>query len=114
MNTRIQNFWQIINANITANTLELCVETRLSEELPKNNSSPFLPSKKSPSQKNPKQFRLAPPKLFAKPTRITATAYMGKAGIVNIEKEADMSGSIHDKGIQVLKLRSYHRKNMKE
>jgi predicted ATP-dependent protease len=27
---------------------------------------------------------------------------MGKAGIVNIEKEADMSGSVHDKGIQVL------------
>jgi len=40
--------------------------------------------------------------IFAKPTRITATAYMGKAGIVNIEKEADMSGSIHEKGIQVL------------
>lgn len=40
--------------------------------------------------------------IFAKPTRITATAYMGKAGIVNIEKEAEMSGSIHDKGIQVL------------
>jgi predicted ATP-dependent protease len=40
--------------------------------------------------------------VFAKPSRITATAYMGKAGIVNIEKEADMSGSIHDKGIQVL------------
>ena len=40
--------------------------------------------------------------VFAKPTRITATAYMGRAGIVNIEKEADMSGAIHDKGIQVL------------
>jgi len=40
--------------------------------------------------------------VFAKPSRITATAYMGKAGIVNIEKEADMSGSIHDKGVQVL------------
>jgi len=39
---------------------------------------------------------------FAKPTRITATAYMGKSGIVNIEKEAEMSGAIHDKGIQVL------------
>ena len=39
---------------------------------------------------------------FAKPARITATAYMGRAGIVNIEKEADMSGSIHDKGIQTL------------
>ncbi|MCL1845100.1 MAG: AAA family ATPase [Defluviitaleaceae bacterium] len=39
---------------------------------------------------------------FAKPTRITATAYMGKAGIVNIEKEADLSGSIHEKGVQVI------------
>ena len=39
---------------------------------------------------------------FAKPSRITATTYMGKAGIINIEKEAEMSGSIHDKGIQVL------------
>jgi len=39
---------------------------------------------------------------FAKPSRITATVYMGKAGIVNIEKEAEMSGAIHDKGIQVL------------
>jgi len=39
---------------------------------------------------------------FAKPSRITATTYMGSAGIVNIEKEADMSGSVHDKGVQVL------------
>jgi len=39
---------------------------------------------------------------FAKPSRITVTAYMGKAGIVNIEKEAEMSGAIHDKGVQVL------------
>jgi len=39
---------------------------------------------------------------FAKPSRITATVYMGKAGIVNIEKEAEMSGQIHDKGVQVI------------
>jgi len=39
---------------------------------------------------------------FAKPSRITATTYMGNSGIVNIEKEADMSGAIHSKGIQVL------------
>jgi len=39
---------------------------------------------------------------FGKPTRITATTYMGKCGIVNIEKEAEMSGNIHDKGIQVI------------
>ncbi|MCL2352326.1 MAG: AAA family ATPase [Firmicutes bacterium] len=40
--------------------------------------------------------------VFAKPSRITATTYVGKAGIINIEKEAEMSGSIHDKGVQVL------------
>lgn len=39
---------------------------------------------------------------FGKPTRITATTYVGKAGIVNIEKEAELSGSIHDKGVQVI------------
>lgn len=39
---------------------------------------------------------------FGMPTRITASTYTGKAGIVNIEKEAEMSGSIHDKGVQVL------------
>lgn len=39
---------------------------------------------------------------FGKPTKITATTYVGKAGIVNIEKEAEMSGNIHDKGIQVI------------
>ncbi len=40
--------------------------------------------------------------VFAKPSKITATTYVGKSGIINIEKEAEMSGSIHDKGVQVL------------
>lgn len=39
---------------------------------------------------------------FGMPTKITATTYIGLEGIVNIEKEADMSGSIHEKGIGVL------------
>ncbi len=39
---------------------------------------------------------------FAKPSRITTTTYLGKAGIINIEKEAELSGAIHDKGISVL------------
>ncbi|MBR1738621.1 MAG: AAA family ATPase, partial [Firmicutes bacterium] len=39
---------------------------------------------------------------FGKPSRITATSYLGKSGIVNIEKEAEMSGNIHDKGVQVI------------
>ncbi|MDR2182877.1 MAG: AAA family ATPase [Clostridiales bacterium] len=40
--------------------------------------------------------------IFAKPTKITATTYVGKAGIVNIENEAQMSGEIHDKGTQII------------
>ena len=39
---------------------------------------------------------------FGTPSRITATTYVGKAGIVNIEKEARMSGQTHDKGIQII------------
>jgi len=39
---------------------------------------------------------------FGKPTRITATTYMGRSGIINIEKEASMSGKIHNKGAQIL------------
>ncbi len=39
---------------------------------------------------------------FGSPTRITATTYMGKLGIVNIEKEAEMSGPTHNKGVQII------------
>lgn len=39
---------------------------------------------------------------FGKPTRITATVSAGKAGIINIEREARLSGSTHDKGMLIL------------
>ncbi len=39
---------------------------------------------------------------FGKPTRITATVSAGKSGIINIEREAKMSGSTHDKGMLIL------------
>lgn len=39
---------------------------------------------------------------FGTPSRITATTYVGKSGIVNIEKEAHMSGHTHDKGVQII------------
>lgn len=39
---------------------------------------------------------------FGKPSRITATVYAGKKGIVNIEREVHMSGNIHDKGMLIL------------
>jgi lon-related putative ATP-dependent protease len=39
---------------------------------------------------------------FGRPVRITAEAFMGKAGVVNIEREADLSGSTHDKGVLIL------------
>ncbi len=39
---------------------------------------------------------------FGRPARITAETYMGKQGVVNIEREAKLSGSTHDKGVLIL------------
>ena len=39
---------------------------------------------------------------FGKPVRITANTYIGKSGIVNVEREVDLSGSSHSKGILIL------------
>jgi lon-related putative ATP-dependent protease len=39
---------------------------------------------------------------FGKPTRITVSTSMGRAGIINIEREADLSGSTHNKGVLIL------------
>jgi predicted ATP-dependent protease len=39
---------------------------------------------------------------FGKQNRITVTTFVGRSGIVNIEREIDMSGSIHSKGILIL------------
>lgn len=38
---------------------------------------------------------------FGRPSRITAETYMGKSGIINIEREAELSGSTHDKGVLI-------------
>ncbi|MBI4446612.1 MAG: AAA family ATPase [Acidobacteria bacterium] len=39
---------------------------------------------------------------FGKPTRITAQISVGDKGVVNIEREAHLSGNIHDKGVLIL------------
>jgi len=39
---------------------------------------------------------------FGKPSRITAKAFMGQEGVVNIERETRMSGSLHTKGVLTL------------
>jgi len=39
---------------------------------------------------------------FGRPVRITAETYMGKEGLINIEREAKLSGSTHDKGMLIL------------
>jgi ATP-dependent Lon protease len=40
--------------------------------------------------------------MFGKPSRITTNTSMGKAGIINIEREAEMSGPTHNKGVYIL------------
>ncbi len=39
---------------------------------------------------------------FGQSSRITAVTAMGKAGIINIERESEMSGSLHTKGVLIL------------
>jgi predicted ATP-dependent protease len=39
---------------------------------------------------------------FGKPSRITARTYMGHRGLTNIERESQLSGRIHDKGVLIL------------
>jgi len=39
---------------------------------------------------------------FGKPTKITANTYMGKEGIINIEREIEMSGATHSKGVLII------------
>jgi lon-related putative ATP-dependent protease len=40
--------------------------------------------------------------MFGRPSRITAETYMGKQGVVNIEREVKLSGKTHDKGVLIL------------
>lgn len=40
---------------------------------------------------------------FGRPNRITARVQIGKGEIINIEREVDMSGPIHSKGVLILK-----------
>ena len=39
---------------------------------------------------------------FGKPAKITVNTYTGKSGIINIEREVEMSGSSHSKGVLIL------------
>ncbi len=39
---------------------------------------------------------------FGKPSRVTAKVFLGKEGVVNIERESDLGGPIHNKGMLIL------------
>jgi len=40
--------------------------------------------------------------VFGKPSRITCQTFVGREGVINIERRARLSGSIHDKGVFIL------------
>lgn len=40
--------------------------------------------------------------VFGEPHRITARTYVGRSGVVNVERETAMTGNIHDKGLLIL------------
>ncbi len=39
---------------------------------------------------------------FGKPSRITARTSLGRSGVINIEREAELSGPTHNKGVAIL------------
>ena len=39
---------------------------------------------------------------FGKPSKITVNTYTGKGGVINIEREVELSGSTHSKGVYIL------------
>ncbi|NOY45315.1 MAG: AAA family ATPase [Deltaproteobacteria bacterium] len=39
---------------------------------------------------------------FGKPSRVTAKIFLGKEGLVNIERESELGGRIHNKGVLIL------------
>ncbi len=39
---------------------------------------------------------------FGKPVRITASVGLGKQGLINIERESNLSGRFHDKGVHII------------
>lgn len=39
---------------------------------------------------------------FGKPSRITTKTFMGRGGVINIERESQLSGPIHNKGVMIL------------
>ena len=39
---------------------------------------------------------------FGRPTRITVNTSLGKAGVINIERDAELSGPLHNKGVAIL------------
>lgn len=40
--------------------------------------------------------------MFGRPNKITVNTFVGKEGIINIEREVEQSGSIYDKGVLIL------------
>ncbi len=40
--------------------------------------------------------------MFGRPSRITARTHVGSEGVVNIERETDLGGNVHNKGVLIL------------
>ena len=40
--------------------------------------------------------------MFGKPSRITCRTFLGRDGVINIERESNLSGSTHDKGVLIM------------
>jgi len=64
---------------------------------------------KKPGQINGLSVYILGDHSFGKPSRITANVFPGTKGIINIEREIEMSGPIHSKGVLILSSYLYNK-----
>ncbi len=77
--------------------------SRRFRELVSNGSIRVETSGSVEGQVNGMAVMQAGPLIYGFPTRITATVGPGTAGVINIEREAALSGAIHTKGFYILR-----------
>ena len=105
--------WAKIEKNkvVTAKFIDKALEKRIERvkkydsrytEMIKNNSLLINTSGSEVGQINGLTVMTIGDYTFGKPAKITVNTYTGKNGIVNIEREVELSGSSHSKGVLIL------------
>lgn len=110
---RESNYWASQNSHeaVTANDVERAIEARIYrsdrmrervQESIQRNILLIDTREKKVGQVNGLSVLQLGNFAFGQPSRITARVWLGKGNLINIEREVEMSGPIHSKGVLIL------------